>query len=691
MTSPEPISPKLFARDIAAYSDAELDRYLEETRRTVDIEDPENLPEDFIQRLRDRAHLTTETVQSRPVDLDQVAARLLQVPTDKEAPPRSFFPPARPPVYEEEPYPEDDYHQLWETGSASTQPLDEEEEYRESLQRETEAYHALDKDGGRPSHPLNLLEDIVKNPGEYREILSFWQSCGNHDDDWEVFTRQLSRWKSFRRFQRFVREPNIEDERIIYISGQYRIWDHFVGRQQPITGEEGRFPIYVRAVKDRLTKHGFTRTFQLDEDPARQDKLTTWIEYLGYEYWWYDQYALSKRQQQRLDDAWKKLVDAKVLRPFETQEFICSIESGFLEQNEEDRAKEAVESAKSAVMLAQKTISDPRRNYRSPKESQQRLLEAQSKLDAEVKKYNSIKRRNSLIDEFTERTKNIRIAKEDAECHSILLRWMLQQLPLIELELKQSDTAGNDSDGRGRRRRLKLDRAGELGEGQSPTDQSSDDGENPTTSDRRTRIASTFQGDERRKRRSHDTVDEERPSKRSRHNGQIRCLSDRKTSESADTTAATGGSHGSKTATARTVRGERKLTRVADKGGRGVKAGNFSGPSHSLRSRKKSTLDTPQPSTATKSLRRSTRIAEREQQLCTAIAVSSDSVKRPYQRTPKPTQMPTPPLTEPQQPEAPSPVTKSAKRSRSKQSGRRDTSKPQGISKKKKKKGRPRS
>ncbi|KAF2189911.1 hypothetical protein K469DRAFT_747853 [Zopfia rhizophila CBS 207.26] len=97
------------------------------------------------------------------------------------------------------------------------------------------------------------------------------------------------------------------------------------------------------------------------------------------------------------------------------------------------------------------------------------------------------------------------------------------------------------------------------------------------------------------------------------------------------------------------------------------------------------------PCTATKSLRRSTRIAEREQQLCTATAVSSDSVKRPHQRTPKPMQMPTPPLTEPQEPEAPSPATKSAKRSRSKQSSRRDTLKPQGISKKKKKKARPRS
>ncbi|KAF2176858.1 hypothetical protein K469DRAFT_698118 [Zopfia rhizophila CBS 207.26] len=86
--------------------------------------------------------------------------------------------------------------------------------------------------------------------------------------------------------------------------GWQRIWGGFVRRQQPTTKEE-RFPIYVEAVKKRLTKHGFTRIFQPEEDPGLQDKLTTWIEYLGYEYWRYGQHALSNRQQQRLNDVRK--------------------------------------------------------------------------------------------------------------------------------------------------------------------------------------------------------------------------------------------------------------------------------------------------------------------------------------------------------------------------------------------------
>lgn len=50
--------PKLLlASQVAAFTDAELDQYLEASRlpngdRMVEVEDPDNLPESFIQRLR---------------------------------------------------------------------------------------------------------------------------------------------------------------------------------------------------------------------------------------------------------------------------------------------------------------------------------------------------------------------------------------------------------------------------------------------------------------------------------------------------------------------------------------------------------------------------------------------------------------------------------------------------------------
>jgi len=55
--------------------------------------------------------------------------------------------------------------------------------------------------------------------------------------------------------------------------------------------KEDRFPTYCLLVQKRLTRHGFERPFQLDEDLDQQDKLATWIEFLNYEYQDYEDHA----------------------------------------------------------------------------------------------------------------------------------------------------------------------------------------------------------------------------------------------------------------------------------------------------------------------------------------------------------------------------------------------------------------
>lgn len=57
MAASEDLPAAIYAHDLVALSDIELDQYLEKSRlengiTTVDLEDPENLPESFIQRLR---------------------------------------------------------------------------------------------------------------------------------------------------------------------------------------------------------------------------------------------------------------------------------------------------------------------------------------------------------------------------------------------------------------------------------------------------------------------------------------------------------------------------------------------------------------------------------------------------------------------------------------------------------------
>ena len=68
--------------------------------------------------------------------------------------------------------------------------------------------------------------------------------------------------------------------------------------------------------------------------------MATWIEFLNYEYWKYDRSAgVVNRRQSRYDEAWKKLVDASVLKPFETEESLWAFGFGFQLKSEEIEAE----------------------------------------------------------------------------------------------------------------------------------------------------------------------------------------------------------------------------------------------------------------------------------------------------------------------------------------------------------------
>ncbi|EED22706.1 hypothetical protein TSTA_061940 [Talaromyces stipitatus ATCC 10500] len=419
---------KLYACEVAAYSDMELDRFLEEIRDSgaicVDIEDPENLPQLFYQRLRDRWLRAPDAVkaESRPLNLDQVTARLLEKQDNKLSP---------------------------RSSTSSTEAGDEENEYNEDLKHEKESYHILVNDGCRPWYSIDHFDDVTKNPEEHRDKLWLWRS---YDDQWRVFGSQLGRWQVFRKYQRYAREQKVENERTLCIAAQnYTTWEEFTERCPAFylndpERERFGFPEYIKALEDRLIRHGFTRKFQLDDDPHRQDRLTTWIEYLGYEYGEYDRCVnLMKRLQRQYDESWKMLIDSEILRPEETEEHINDITSAFQRQHEESQTEESVESALSAIMSAQQAITN----------SRQSLAAAQSKLATAIQNRSFIKKRNDLISRFKRNTENYRIAKHEAGRYDTLLQWMLQQVPLIELEISQSKAIEKIPDCRGQKKSLK--------------------------------------------------------------------------------------------------------------------------------------------------------------------------------------------------------------------------------------------
>ncbi|KAH6722615.1 hypothetical protein BKA61DRAFT_179236 [Leptodontidium sp. MPI-SDFR-AT-0119] len=452
--------PKLFARDIAAFNDTELDQYLAANGRCITVEDPETLKGDevLLRRLRAR----TGATKSRSIDLDDLTARLQDISAkrDWQAQPR------RP-------------SQIGSAfrSRATTESIDDEEYYQHLLREETKCYNTLVSEGGRPSHPVSLGRDILDSTGEDRELLSYWQF---DTEDWQVFRGQMHEWKDFRRYQRSNRE-------------------------------EGRFSIYVNAVKRSFARHEFTRLFELDEDLERQDKLTTWIEYLDYEYWKQDKATnVVKRLQLQYDEAWKKLVDSRLLKPFETKEFICNSRPAHRYEAEEVRAKKAVESANSAAISAQN-------------ETKQRLAAARSQLATAIKLLESIKRRNDLVREFYKKRQSYQKSKDDTERRSILLRWILRQIPLIELELDQ--VTENDSNLESGKTKRKRHLADHFDQERVPKRQKEDSKNDPPTHQRKgTHLATTPSAKD-------SSFSTRRLSQAAMQEGQLKCKSQSATEE----------------------------------------------------------------------------------------------------------------------------------------------------------------
>ena len=284
-------------------------------------------------------------------------------------------------------------------------------------------------------------------------------------------------------------------------------------------------------MKKLLAEYGFTRPFQPHDDLARQDKLTTWIEYLGSEYARHYRYnRLLKKLQPEYDQAWKTLEDAKVLRPFETEEYICTIKSAYHQDSEEEQAAAAVKSAAAVLVSCQKDRTNDCGLQMGRAEHVTKRAVAQARLDAAETSLKVIKRRDDLVTEFYVTARNYLTTKNEAGCQHMRVRWILKQVPLVEAELTERGVTetGLDAPRGMKRRRRGLDNEddGDGGEGGEDNEAAYD------RSIKKPRQAASTSGSLRdcqtinsgsqskRRKRGHDAVAGDEPrSKRSKQSG----------------------------------------------------------------------------------------------------------------------------------------------------------------------------
>lgn len=368
-----------------------------------------NKSRDFVERPRPSVH-------SGVVDLSQVNERLRAAPAETDVFARS-------------------------PSIATTEPLpSEEEQDLEDLRQEIAAYTELVDVGGRPPYPRHLLEEFFWTPerflddDRYRDIVLFWRF---HNTDRSSFCQcHLLRWMRFRSLQHIIRSHAVRDEHTLITASSFETLDKFVNH--PASREwlgHWDFYKYSKNIKARLIKYDFARPFHLEEDLEQQDELTTWIEYLGYEYFFYNQAAnYIKCFQKRHDDAWRRLVDSNLLRPEETYDVIYDLETPFRYERERQQAEMAVHSAKLTAFSAPNAKFTPRRATHSHGNAPSQQAEALAKLTQAEANLRLTDARGDAIGAFLQTIREYRCQKVEVERHSLLLRWIEQQIPSIERE-----------------------------------------------------------------------------------------------------------------------------------------------------------------------------------------------------------------------------------------------------------------
>lgn len=185
------------------------------------------------------------------------------------------------------------------------------------MELEKEYYTQLVQDGGRPLYPVSQLEQVASRPQDFRGILRFWQHVPTKTPIWQgVFARQLERWREFRKWQVDKRR---QQNRITTTNATGRSRSRYSQPSDPVEVLGATSTQYAEAVNSRLVCHGQQKA-ELGQDPQQQDALTTWLEYLSFEYWWYDNWlATLELQRPKYEKAWRALKSSGILRPPETR------------------------------------------------------------------------------------------------------------------------------------------------------------------------------------------------------------------------------------------------------------------------------------------------------------------------------------------------------------------------------------
>ncbi len=271
-------------------------------------------------------------------------------------------------------------------------------------------------------YPITIIADVADNPTAYEHLFRPWTLYPESPTpEWyNVFKAQLSDWEEFRWWQYLARLPaDVEPEQDTRWNEVGNIFGLFAREFWPADAT------YTQAASKLFARYKLDPPVpELAEDPKRQDKMTEWIEYLVFEYAAHYRYArVVARHRPARDEAWETITSSGLLRPYETEEYICSPEAALQYDVDREQLQDAVMAAQSELEAASPTVSA----------TTSALIEAQDALDL-------FDRRRNLISAFKHATAAFRHWKRTTVRLDHRIRWAFQQMFAMNTEAAGAQT-----------------------------------------------------------------------------------------------------------------------------------------------------------------------------------------------------------------------------------------------------------
>lgn len=329
------------------------------------------------------------------------------------------------------------------------------------------AYEDIIRDGDRPMYAVEMIPHIVRDREQYAELRRPLQSAFFKD---ALLSTQYLKWHTFKAaqrdergliddtelsFDRWAEKEDREQNNMLSKRG-YEKWkqkaeskphklrqDWQCYRQCEDTlrnktrDSRKRFHGHVKSVKATLAEHGMEPPVHFLDDPKQQDVLTTWMEYLAFEYWVQNEKAQKRDENEReLEEAWDAIVASEYWTPSQmTREYIDAFNTQPIDAEVQGTQDAWFSACRDLREFESRVANEDGLSGVSQEAIDARLQHLRHSCEERRQHHETVSRPWDVLADYQRHTTELRCAKEEGDAQSLYVRWVEDQIPIIKSEI----------------------------------------------------------------------------------------------------------------------------------------------------------------------------------------------------------------------------------------------------------------